>query len=174
MYRDHVSCLLPDHAGATVGIGFGASFGAAKMWPAQRFALLIQKLLATGARVVLLGGGSDQEVEQAVLKSISGVKPLSLVGQTNIPQLAAVMTRLTCYVTNDTGPMHLAAALGVPTVAIFGSTSPKETAPREPNVTLIHHGANCAPCWKRECSTNHQCMTAISIDEVFTAVKTLL
>jgi len=155
-----------------VGVGFGASYGSAKMWPAERFAALIGRLREY-ASVVLLGADSDRGAERAVLERCAD-KPLSLVGRTDLPTLAAVMMRLSLYITNDTGPMHLAAASNVPTIAVFGPTSPEETAPEGEKVTVIYHRADCAPCWKRECPMDQRCMKAITVDEVLEkAVATL-
>jgi len=156
--------LLPDDGRPLAGIGFGATYGAAKMWPAQRFAQLIDGL-APNARVVLLGAPSDGPVETRVME-LSASRLLSLVGRTDIPTLAAILKRLAVYITNDTGPMHLASALGAPVVAIFGPTDPAETAPAGPMVQIIRRKADCAPCWKRQCPIDHRCMTAISVDEV--------
>ncbi|VAX17537.1 ADP-heptose--lipooligosaccharide heptosyltransferase II [hydrothermal vent metagenome] len=156
--------LLPKENTPLIGIGFGASFGAAKMWPAERFALLIDRLDELGS-VVLLGAESDRGVEQKVL-GLSKSNPLSLVGATDIQTLAGVFSRLSLYITNDTGPMHLAAAIGTPVIALFGPTSPAETKPLDKNAEVIYHGADCAPCWKRSCPLDHRCMTAITVDEV--------
>jgi heptosyltransferase-2 len=156
--------LLPKSSRPFVGFGFGASFGSAKMWPKDRYAELICKI-ADRAEVVLLGAESDREVEREILR-LSGGKAVSLVGKTNLLALSAVMSRLGLYITNDTGPMHIAAGLGVPTIAIFGPTSPEETKPIGSNVHVIRHKADCAPCFKRQCPTDHRCMTAVAVEEV--------
>ncbi len=156
--------LLPKDDNPLIGIGFGASFGAAKMWPAVRFALLADRLAELGS-VVLLGAESDREAEQKVL-ALTKSNPVSLVGETDIQTLAGVFSCLSLYITNDTGPMHLAAAIGTPVIALFGPTSPEETKPLAKNAEVIYHGADCAPCWKRSCPVDHHCMTAITVDEV--------
>jgi len=159
--------LLEGTGGPLAGIGFGATYGSAKMWPAERFAELIDRLSDT-ATVFLLGAESDARVAGEVSRRCAK-EPVSLVGRTDIPTLAAVLEKLGVYVTNDTGPMHLAAAVGTPVAALFGPTSPHETRPLGDKVAIIHHGADCAPCWKRECPTDHRCMTAITVDEVYDA-----
>ena len=162
--------LLADISGPIVGIGFGATYGSAKMWPAERFAKLIDRLQnEMGATVVLLGGDGDREVEGKVLKEC-GSQPISLVGKTDLPTLAALLRRIKVYITNDTGPMHLAALVETPVVAIFGPTSPDETKPLADNAKVIYHGADCAPCWKRKCPVDHRCMTNINVDEVYEKV----
>jgi len=156
--------LLPKTDRPLVGLGFGASYGHAKMWAKERYAELIGRLAET-AEVVLLGAEPDREMEREIM-AIAGGKAVSLVGKTGLVTLAAVMSRLSLYITNDTGPMHISAGLGVPTIAIFGPTSPEETRPLGVNVTVIRHKADCAPCFKRECPTDHRCMTAVTVDEI--------
>jgi heptosyltransferase-2 len=156
--------LLPKTGRPLVGVGFGASYGHAKMWAKERYAELIGRLAKT-ADVVLLGAESDREMEREIMALACG-KAVSLVGKTDLVTLAAVMSRLSLYITNDTGPMHIAAGLGVPTIAIFGPTSPEETRPLGANVTVIRHKADCAPCFKRECPVDHRCMTAVTVDEI--------
>lgn len=164
--------LLPESGKPLVGVGFGATYGAAKMWPAQRFAELIDRL-SDEAQVVLVGAASDAEVEREVMKHVRSA-PVSLVGQTNLPELAAVLRRLGVYITNDTGPMHLATALGAPVVAIFGPTSPEETKPLGGKLEMLYKDADCAPCWKRACPEDHRCMTAITVDEVEAAAREIM
>ncbi len=156
--------LLGTHEKPLVGIGFGASYGAAKMWPADRFANLIDKL-SPRAQIILLGSVPEREVENEVL-GMTNSNPASLVGKTDLPVLAAVLKKLDLYITNDTGPMHLASALGVPVIGLFGPTSPKETKPAGDNAQVIHHCSDCAPCWLRQCPGDHLCMTAITVEEV--------
>jgi len=147
-----------------IGIGFGASYGSAKMWPVERFASLIDKLSAR-AQIILIGASAEKETENRIL-AITNSIPVSLVGKTDLPVLAAVLKKLDLYITNDTGPMHLASALGVPVIGLFGPTSPEETKPAGDNSIIIHHGADCGPCWLRQCPKDHQCMTAITVEEV--------
>lgn len=163
--------LLPKTGRPLVGLGFGASYGDAKMWPKERYAELIARLSET-ADVVLLGAESDRGLEREILTLADG-KAVSLVGKTDLAALAAVMSRLSLYVTNDTGPMHMAAGLGVPTMAIFGPTSPEETRPLGANVAVIRHKADCAPCFKRECPTDHRCMTAVTVDEIMETARAM-
>ena len=159
--------LLPERGRPLAGIGFGATYGSAKMWPADRFAAVIDRL-APHADVVLLGAESDRDVERRVSELVNH-KPISLIGKTDIPTLAATLKRLSVYITNDTGPMHLAAALGTPVVSIFGPTDPHETAPLDSAVMVLRQKADCAPCWKRHCPIDHRCMTAIGVEDVAAA-----
>ncbi|MBI5815628.1 MAG: lipopolysaccharide heptosyltransferase II [Nitrospinae bacterium] len=170
--NDEAASLLPVSGKPLVGIGFGASYGSAKMWPAEKFAELIDRLSGQ-ADVVLIGAASDKELE-ARTKAHAKSRPLSLVGRTGLATLAAALSRLSLYITNDTGPMHLASALGVPVVAIFGPTSPEETMPLGDNVTVIYHKADCAPCWERVCPEDHRCMASVTVDEVYGAAGKVL
>lgn len=165
--------ILPPVQKPFVGFGFGATYGSAKMWPSRKFAELAARL-SSDYQIVLLGGEADRWAEDEILKTCEKVKPFSLVGKTDIGALAAVMARLAIYITNDTGPMHISAALGTPTLAIFGPTSPEETSPLGPNVKVIYKKAACAPCWKRKCPTDHLCMESITVDEVYGAALEML
>lgn len=163
---------LPSNNRPMVGVGFGATYGSAKMWPAERFAELIDKLEEV-ATVVLIGSKPDRAVADKVLGLVKS-SPLSLVGKTDIPGLAAILSKLDVYITNDTGPMHLAAAVGTKVIAVFGPTSPEETRPLGENHHVVRHKADCAPCWKRICPIDHKCMESIGVDEVFKTALRLL
>jgi len=155
--------LLPDDGRPLAGVGFGATYGSAKMWPPERFAALMD-MLAPHARVVMFGGRAEAGLAERIA-GMAKSKPVSLVGKTDIPTLAATLRRLKVYVTNDTGPMHLAAAMGTAVVAIFGPTDPKETAPDMAAGKILYRQAGCAPCWERICPTDHRCMTAIGVED---------
>lgn len=164
--------LLPDDGGPWAGVGFGATYGSAKMWPPERFAALIDRL-APHATVALFGAQSETGMAERIA-GLARSRPVSLVGRTDIPTLAATLKRLRVYVTNDTGPMHLAAAMGTPVVAIFGPTDPGETAPDMAAGKILYHKAECAPCWKRVCPIDHRCMTAIGVAEAAAAALKFL
>jgi len=169
---DSSMSLLPSTDRPMVGVGFGAAYGSAKMWPADRFAELIDRLEEV-AVVVLIGSKSDRAVADKVL-NLTKSSPASLVGKTDIPALSAVLSRLDLYITNDTGPMHLSAAVGTSVIAIFGPTSPEETGPMGENHQVIYNKADCAPCWRRICPLDHRCMKSISVDEVAETALRLL
>lgn len=148
----------------TIGIGFGAAYGSAKMWPF--FGDLIARL-ETIARLVIIGSGAEKELERKIIARPSD-RIVSLIGATEkIEELAAALDRLDLYITNDTGPAHLAAALETPTLTIFGPTNPAVTAPESSRALIVHKQADCAPCRARICPTDHRCMRAISAEEVF-------
>ena len=156
--------LLPPSTKPLVGIGFSATYGSAKMWPIKHFAKLIDEL-APVASIVLIGAGSEHDTEREIIKQ-TNQKPISLVGKTDIVELAAILKKMKLYITNDSGPMHLATALGTPTIALFGPTSPEETRPLGKEIEVVYHQADCSPCWKRECPTDHRCMQSITVGEV--------
>lgn len=171
--------LLPDAGGdgaPWVGLSPGAAYGPAKRWPPERFAALGAALAAEyGARLVLLGGPEDCPTAAQVKEGLPGPGTvLDLVGQTSLRQALGVLAQLKLLVTNDSGLMHAAAALGTPLVAVFGSTDPEATGPFTPRATALRRPLPCSPCFKRTCPEDYQCLTAISVAEVLTAARTWL
>ncbi|MFQ5882156.1 MAG: lipopolysaccharide heptosyltransferase II [Candidatus Methylomirabilales bacterium] len=150
----------------------GSTYGSAKRWPADRYATLADRLVeGLGARIVLTGAPGDEPVARTV-RSLARHPGciVDLTGRTDIQLLAAVLRRCAVYVTNDTGAMHIGAAVGVPLVAVFGPTDPRTTSPAGRHL-LLRHPVPCSPCLLRECPIDHRCMTGISVDEVFSSVK---
>jgi len=148
-----------------VGLNPGAAYGPAKRWPADRFAEVGRWLRDRyQAHVVVFGSSHDAPVTGPIAEQI-GHDVHDLAGRTTIGQLAALMARCRVVITNDTGPMHLAGAVGAKVVAIFGSTSPESTSPSG-TVTIVRRPCACAPCLLRECPTDFRCMTSITSDEV--------
>lgn len=156
---------------AIVALNPGATYGSAKRWPADRYAALADRLIADlGMRVLLTGVDADGSVARAVRSSARRPERIiDLTGRTDIQVLAAVLKRCAVFVTNDTGAMHVGAAVGVPVVAIFGPTDPTTTSPVGPHV-LLRHPVPCSPCLLRECPIDHRCMTGVSVDSVFAEV----
>lgn len=160
--------------GPWIGLSPGAFFGSAKRWLPERYAatadLLARRL---GARLVVLGGPQERALGEAMASQV--VAPCQvLCGETSLASLSGVLSCLSLLLSNDSGPMHLAAALGVPQVAIFGSTDWRETAPARGPHRLLREDVNCAPCMLRECPIDHRCMTRISEDQVAEAALSLL
>jgi heptosyltransferase-2 len=123
------------------------------------------------ARILLTGTQADGAVARDVRTlARHGERIIDLTGRTNIQLLAAVLKRCAVYVTNDTGAMHIGAAVGVPLVAIFGPTDPRTTSPVGRHV-LLRHPVPCSPCLLRECPIDHRCMTGISVDQVLSSVS---
>jgi heptosyltransferase I len=144
-----------------------------KLWPEERFALLADRLLERDDVSVLFTGGSgDRPVVERILGAMK--RPaLDLTGRTSLKQLAALYQRARLVVSTDTGPMHLAAAVGTPVVALFGPTAPWRTGPFGPGHRIVRAPVHCAPCFKRDCDIGG-CMDRISVDRVMAAVERTL
>lgn len=154
--------------GIVIGIAPGASYGPAKRWMAERFKEVAGRLAnACGVKLVLFGGKDDREICNTVLDGLSGINP---AGEIDLRKSIALIGRCNLFITNDSGPMHIAASLGIPTVAIFGSTDPKLTGPIGDNVMVIKKDMECSPCFERECRYGHyNCFKMITEDEVYRA-----
>ncbi len=154
-----------------VGFGIGAAFGSAKRWPLERYSELANRIVRKlGGKVIIFGGSGDRGDAENILSGCpAGV--ISLAGEISLKTLGALLKRCDLYITNDSGPMHIAAAVGTPIVAIFGPTDPSESAPISGSYTIVRKEADCSPCWKRECPTDHRCMEEINVDDLFSPVS---
>ncbi len=149
-----------------IAIGAGASYGSAKCWPPDRFAEFVNRFrLHTDADVILFGTAAEQKVSDAIGAGIKGPS-ISLVGKTAIAALPALLSRCQLFVGNDSGAMHVAAAVGLPVVAIFGPTDPHGTAPVTPRCTVVQEKPYCSPCFLRRCPIDHRCMTSVRPETV--------
>ena len=161
-----------DARGRIVGFAPGAAYGHAKRWPPARVAQVIERLVRDRRTIcVLVGAAGDRdagrEIESALPRDV-GVA--NLIGQTDLRQLIGVLARCAAFVSNDSGAMHLAAALGVPVTAIFGPTDERVTSPLGNHDVLVHQ-VFCRPCMLRDCPIDHRCMKGITADAVFAAVS---
>ncbi|MGB2900986.1 MAG: lipopolysaccharide heptosyltransferase II [Candidatus Acidiferrum sp.] len=157
-----------------VAIGAGASYGSAKCWPPPRFAELASHLQAQNdADVILFGTAAEEAVSNAIAAEMRQ-PPIDLTGKTAIADLPALLSQCHLFIGNDSGAMHVAAAVGLPVVAIFGPTDPLGTAPVTPRCTIVQEKPYCSPCFLRRCPTDHRCMTKVTPDMVETAVRPLL
>lgn len=157
-----------------IGIAPGAAYGPAKKWFPERFAAVADRLIeATGGRAVLFGSKGDRE--STALVQAKARHPLTdVAGETNLKEAIALIHRCRIFVSNDSGLMHVAGALGVPTIAIFGSTDPVATSPAGERSVVIHHDVPCGPCLKPVCPTDFRCMEMIGVEEVTAAALKLL
>ena len=154
--RDRVVALCP-----------GSINSRAKRWPAERYAALGDKLSEQlGSKILLVGSAAEAEVSAAVAAQMNSTA-IDLTGKTDLAELVALLSLVNLLVTNDTGPAHIAAALGRPTLVIFGPTNPLTTRPFSPYGEIIREPPDCAPCMLRDCPIDHRCMTAISPQDVF-------
>jgi lipopolysaccharide heptosyltransferase II len=154
-----------------IAIGAGASYGSAKCWPPDRFAELANRLQAQAqADVILFGTPAEAAVSSAIAAGMS-YPPIDLTGRTSIEHLPALLSQCHLFVGNDSGAMHVAAAVGLPVVAVFGPTDPLGTAPVTPRCSIVQEKPYCSPCFLRRCPTDHRCMTRITPDAVEAAAR---
>lgn len=145
----------------------GAEYGPAKQWPAQHFAQLAQSLIAQGRQVWILGSAKDRAVGDAIAQAAANAEVHNLCGQTQLADVVDLLSVCQAAVSNDSGLMHVAAALDIPLVALYGSSDPKHTPPLSPRARVLHLGLECAPCFERQCPLGHtRCLHDIHPDQV--------
>ncbi len=143
----------------------GSTNSNAKRWQTESYAELNDKIQTElGASVILIGAQNESDVSFEVAEK-SKIKPIILTGRTDLAEATAILSVCGLLVSNDTGPAHVAAALGTKTITIFGPTNPLTTKPW--NSEIVYKNVECAPCMLRECPIDHRCMTRISAAEVF-------
>jgi heptosyltransferase-2 len=162
----------------TLGINPGATYGSAKRWYPEKFAEAATAL-ADRFDIIIFGGPTETDIAGDIEKMVRerGIKNVTnLAGKTTIPQLCSTIGGLDLFITGDSGPMHVAAAYRVPTVAIFGPTKHKETCQwMNPKNIIVRHDLECAPCMKRTCPIKtHECMKGISAQEVIDAAHAII
>lgn len=151
----------------------GATFGPAKRWSAARFGRVARDLAGDGHDVAVLGGPKDVEpVAETMAMADGAARDLS--GAFRVGELAALLESADLLVTNDTGPMHLAAAVGTRCLAVFGSTSPEWTAPRGGAHRIVRNPVPCAPCFQRDCRIGTPCLEGIPAERVTRAARGML
>lgn len=160
--------------GPVVGLNPGAAYGPAKRWPAEKYAELAGRLHDEIGAILLVFGTDDDAATASVIKEFAPQPVVDLAGKTSLAEAMALIGLCDSFVTNDSGLMHVAAALKTPLVAIFGSTNPVTTGPFSENGVVIRKDLSCSPCLKTHCKTDFECMTDISVDEVFQTVKNIL
>ncbi|HSJ02772.1 MAG TPA: lipopolysaccharide heptosyltransferase II, partial [Verrucomicrobium sp.] len=151
----------------------GAEYGPAKRWPMERFAEVATKLSEHWPQIewALFGAPSEKAMGEKLSSLMPAARHRNLVGATTLTGLIEELRSCRLLVTNDTGTMHLAAALGVPTVSIFGSTEPVLTGPVGNHHRVVRHHVPCSPCFKRECPFGHyDCLTGVTVERVVAEV----
>jgi heptosyltransferase-2 len=167
------AALLGDD-GPWIGVNPGAFYGSAKRWIPERYAAVADLVgRRLGAKVAIVGGLDERGLGETVAALLTSPFRV-LCGETSLGDLMGVLSRLRLLLTNDSGPMHVASALGVPVVAVFGSTDWRETAPLGERARLVREDAECAPCLLRECPIDHRCMTRVGVDNVAAAALDLV
>lgn len=164
-----------------LGVAPGAAYGGAKRWPPERFAAVASALARShGLQPVIVGSAGDRGTACAIEAELGkidspGTRPaLNLAGRTGLAQLAGVLATCAAFVSNDSGAMHLAAAVGTPVVALFGATDERVTAPLASRARVLTADAWCRPCLLRECPLDHRCMLGLEAGAVAEAVGELL
>ena len=169
--------FLAEHGLATdrpvTGLCPGAEFGDAKKWPEAHYAALAQSLTAAGRHVWLFGSPADAATGAAIAAGV-GAGCTNLAGKTSLLDAVDLLSLCDRVVTNDSGLMHIAAAVGARVVAIYGSTSPEFTPPLADAAALVRLGLDCSPCFRRECPLGHKnCLVQLTPDQVLGSLRTL-
>jgi len=155
--------------GPVVGVSPGAAYGNAKRWLPERFAEAAASVArARGASVALFGAPSERPLCETVAGSLgaAGIEVRNFAGETTLRQFIDLAAACRLFLTNDSGGMHLASALGVPTVTVFGATDDTATGPAGAFARVVREQVECAPCLLRECPIDHRCMTRVTADRV--------
>jgi lipopolysaccharide heptosyltransferase II len=157
-----------------IGLCPGAEYGPAKRWLPERFAEVAKTISAHSSVEWILFGTAREVSLGGQIAAYLGNHCLNRVGQTTLDQLIQELRECRLLLTNDTGTMHLAGLLGVPVVAVFGSTEPRLTAPLGNGHIVLRHHVECSPCFLRECPIDFRCMKAVTAQEVSDAVLSML
>ncbi len=151
----------------------GAAYGPAKMWPKEYYKALAEALVKKGYAIIIAGGPKEKEIGEYIKNGI--LKVYNLCGKTDLPTVAGIFSLAKAVISNDSGLMHLAAALRVPQIAIFGSTDPEATGPLNPNAIILKKELPCSPCFKRTCKYGHyNCLKSITVEEVISSISELI
>lgn len=154
-----------------IALAPGAAYGTAKCWPAERYAALADRLIADfDADVILFGSPTERGVAERVAAKMQR-RVINLAGQTAIGDLPAMLAACHLFIGNDSGAMHVAAAVGLPAVAVFGPTDPHGTAAVTPKLALVREPVSCSPCFLRHCPVDHRCMSRVQVDRVYAAAR---
>ncbi len=156
-------------------IAAGAAYGSSKRWDSESFNAVAAWWIEQGGTVAVLGSSSERAICQEAIKSLPPDKAQNLAGITDLTELMLILRHAAVSLANDSGIMHLAAALGTPGIALFGPTDPSATAPVSGNWKILYQQEPCAPCFKRECPRNTRaCMTGLTPDMVIDELKRLV
>lgn len=169
---------LTDHGcsrnACIVGINPGAAFGTAKRWFEDRFAAVCNRLKSIPNTFFLIFGSPGEQDLGCRIASAVGTNCINLCGKTTLREAIALIDRCRLFITNDSGLMHIAAALQIPQIAIFGSTNHTTTSPRSPLSHILRMPIDCSPCMKPDCPIDHRCMDAVTVDHVWELALNLL
>jgi heptosyltransferase-2 len=151
-----------------IGISPGAAYGNAKRWLPDRFAEVARAWQRVSAAVLIFGSASERPLCEEIAAYLSGrrIEVRNLAGQTTLREFIDLAAVCRLFLTNDSGAMHVASALAVPTVAVFGATDDATTGPTGPLARVVREHAECSPCLLRDCPIDHRCMTRVTADQV--------
>ncbi len=150
-----------------IGVSPGAAYGTAKQWLPERFAEAAAKIaIERGAQIALFGSAAERELCVRIADQLKKHTVTNYAGKTSLGEFIDLASQCEIFLTNDSGAMHIASALGVPTIAIFGATDDIGTGPTGPLARVIRESVECSPCLLRECPIDHRCMTRVSADRV--------
>jgi heptosyltransferase-2 len=161
-------------ASRVVGIAPGAAFGSAKQWEQEWYQQVARWMMEMGFFVMVFGTEKDCELGDFILQGTAQAQGRNLAGQTSLRELMASIASCRCLLTNDSGPMHLADAVGTPAVALFGSTDSGWTGPRSRNHHVLQSKVPCSPCFLRECPLDRECMKELSVNAVIQSLEEIL
>ncbi len=163
--------------GPVIGVGPGAAYGGAKRWLPEHFAEAAATLgREQGAAVAVFGSKEEFSICEEVRTKIeeSGARAINFAGATTLAEFIELAAACELFLTNDSGPMHIASALGVPTVAIFGATDEEATGPTGDASRVVREPVECSPCLLRECPIDHRCMKRVHPERVIAAAEQLM
>lgn len=172
--RETLSSLGVSPGTPVVGITPGAAFGSAKQWESEWFQETACQLAQMGCFVILFGTERDRDLGNFILARTPSERGTNLAGRSSLRELMTLISLSACLIANDSGPMHLADALGTPAVALFGSTDSNWTGPQASHHIVMQSGVPCSPCFLRECPLDRECMRSLTQESVFQAAARLV
>lgn len=157
-----------------IGINPGAAYGSAKCWPADRFLQASQRLLThPNIKIIYIGDRAGTSLVDEICHKLPTQRVINLAGKTTLRELMGYINACDLFLTNDSGPMHMASAFGIPLLALFGSTSDVTTSPYKGGKVMHKHVA-CSPCYRRTCPIDFRCMKSIEVEEVYNELQELI
>jgi heptosyltransferase-2 len=166
---------VPADRQKVIGVSPGAAYGTAKQWLPERFAEAAARLASErGCTIALFGSKVERQLCELVAAKLNGYDVTNYAGETTLAQFIAKAAECELFLTNDSGPMHIASALGVPTVAVFGATDDTATGPTGPLARVVREPVECSPCLLRECPIDHRCMVRVTAERVAGEALSLL
>lgn len=161
--------ILTEHSHRLI-ICPGAEFGAAKQWPAKHYAEVINQLISEGWQILIIGSSADKDIASDIMSKITTKENkciFNLCGKTKLQDAIDILTTADTIISNDSGLMHITAAINIPLIAIYGPTSPNFTPPLADNARILQLDIDCGPCFQKKCpERHHRCMHNISSKEV--------